>query len=113
MVATVCGVRQPPSLWDFPMVGTTSVECCVSHPSGETNMAAQGRDYRRRVWLVRMSIVSVFPGVSKSWLRTISYRYVLFIHSVSQLALSKCWARHHVKHTAGERQRLPSPSLNF
>lgn len=20
------------SLWDFPMVGTTSVECCVSHP---------------------------------------------------------------------------------
>ena len=49
-------------------------------------MAAQGRDSRRRVWFIRMSTVSVFPGVSKSWLRTISYRYVLFIHSVSQLA---------------------------
>ena len=70
-------------------------------------MAAQGRDYRRRVWLICTSLVSIFPGVSMSWLRTISYRCVLFIHSVSQLAWSKGWARHHVKHNVDEWAKIP------
>lgn len=69
-------------------------------------MAAQGRDHRRRAWLIYTSIVSIFPGVSMSWLRTISYKYVLFIQSVSQLASSKGWARHHVKHTVDETAKI-------
>lgn len=42
-----------------------------------------------------------------SWLRTISYRCVLFIHSVSQLAWSKGWARRHVKYTVDETAKVP------
>lgn len=100
-------------LWDFPMDGTTGMECYISHPLVKPIWRLKAGSVGRRVWFFCISVVSMFSGASESWWRIISCRCFIFTQSAKwhwAIAGARQWTRYA---TDTVEKTLALPSMNF